>query len=114
MSAVTFPAYEDTDAGLRMVARALRSRGDDDAIRRRLDLKPELADLLPTSARADGQPRVESKIEEPGETTPRSAQDDSATDAPEPAETTRNAPSAHAVAAARLRFLQGQLRRPAA
>lgn len=43
VSAVTFPAYEATDAGLRA---ALRCRGDVEAIRARLDFRPELATLL--------------------------------------------------------------------
>jgi HK97 family phage prohead protease len=46
VSAVTFPAYEDTDAGMRSVERALRARGDLDAITRRLVFRPELAVLL--------------------------------------------------------------------
>jgi hypothetical protein len=47
VSAVTFPAYEGTDAGLRsLVIPALRSRGDVDAIARRAGFRPELADLL--------------------------------------------------------------------
>lgn len=43
VSAVTFPAYEATDAGLRA---ALRCRGDVEAIRARLDFRPDLATLL--------------------------------------------------------------------
>lgn len=43
VSAVTFPAYEETDAGLRA---ALRCRGDVEAIRARLAFRPELASLL--------------------------------------------------------------------
>ena len=43
VSAVTFPAYEATDAGLRA---ALRFRGDVEAIRSRLAFRPELAELL--------------------------------------------------------------------
>lgn len=54
VSAVTFPAYEETDAGVR----ALRHRGDADAISRRVPYLPELAKLLPD---------VDDR--EPGETT---------------------------------------------
>lgn len=57
VSAVTFPAYEDTDAGLRsLVVPALRARGDADAIARRAQFRPELAELLeqvPPRKRAD-------------------------------------------------------------
>lgn len=42
VSAVTFPAYQETDAAVR----ALRSRGDVDAIARRAEFRPELAVLL--------------------------------------------------------------------
>ncbi len=47
VSSCTFPAYEQTDAGLRATVRtALRRRGDADAIRRRTQYLPELAELL--------------------------------------------------------------------
>lgn len=46
VSAVTFPAYEDTEAGLRAVATALARRGDVAAVERRAAYKPELLDLL--------------------------------------------------------------------
>lgn len=47
VSAVTFPAYDATDAGLRsMVVSALRSRGDRDAVSRRAAMRPEFAGLL--------------------------------------------------------------------
>lgn len=42
VSAVTFPAYDSTEASLRSVATALISRGDSDAIERHARLKPEL------------------------------------------------------------------------
>lgn len=42
VSAVTFPAYEDTDAGLRSVGAALAARGDDAAFDRRAAYRPEL------------------------------------------------------------------------
>lgn len=47
VSAVTFPAYEETDAGLRFsLVPALRRRGDVDAIARAVHHRPELAPLL--------------------------------------------------------------------
>jgi HK97 family phage prohead protease len=46
VSAVTFPAYEETEAELASVASALVSRGDQDAIEARAKLRPELRDLL--------------------------------------------------------------------
>lgn len=47
VSSCTFPAYEQTDAGLRdTVAAAMRSRGAVDAVRRRARFLPELQDLL--------------------------------------------------------------------
>ncbi|MCP2168127.1 HK97 family phage prohead protease [Goodfellowiella coeruleoviolacea] len=46
VSAVTWPAYEDTEAGLRSVATALVHRGDRAAIERRTVYRPELQDLL--------------------------------------------------------------------
>lgn len=111
VSAVTFPAYEETDAGLRA---ALRHRGDPDAIRRRLDFRPELATLLDELPGARVQPamavdtpeEVQSRQEEPAETTPH--EDDT-----EPAASTRIAPSQHDLAKARLRTLRASLR-PAA
>lgn len=47
VSAVTFPAYEDTEAELACVASALVQRGDTGAIERRAVHRPELRDLLP-------------------------------------------------------------------
>jgi len=47
VSAVTFPAYEETDAGLRFsLVPALRRRGDVDAIARAVHHRPELGPLL--------------------------------------------------------------------
>jgi HK97 family phage prohead protease len=47
VSAVTFPAYEETDAGLRFsLVPALRHRGDVDAIARAVHHRPELGPLL--------------------------------------------------------------------
>ncbi|MEU5580939.1 HK97 family phage prohead protease [Streptomyces huasconensis] len=65
VSAVTFPAYEDTDAGLRSVGVALAARGDSAAFDRRATYRPELLDFR----------------REPAETTRD-------TDAPQPGETT--------------------------
>ena len=82
VSAVTFPAYEDTDAGLRhALIPALRHRGDADAIARRAQFRPELAELLD-----DVTPPAE-----PGETTRDEGDDTDHEDAEttEPAETTR-------------------------
>lgn len=70
VSAVTFPAYTDTEASLRNVAAALAHRGDMDAIEKRAQYRPELLDLLTIDR-------------EPGEST-RGAEA-----APEPAEATR-------------------------
>ena len=121
VSAVTFPAYPATDAGLREVERALRGRGDAAAIQRRVPFRPELGVLLDEiSDRSPSQSTVEestvdveSAAEEPGESTPR--QDASETeDDTEPGETTRNAPSDQLMAEARLRFLRTQLRHPVA
>ncbi|WP_405924860.1 HK97 family phage prohead protease [Streptomyces sp. NBC_00035] len=46
VSAVAFPAYEDTEAELASVASALVSRGDQAAIEKRAKFRPELRDLL--------------------------------------------------------------------
>ncbi|MFD5875700.1 HK97 family phage prohead protease [Streptomyces sp. NPDC060322] len=68
VSAVTFPAYEDTDAGLRSVGVALAARGDDAAFDRRAAYRPELLDFRhepgPTPTRGGDVPQ-------PGETTGR-------------------------------------------
>lgn len=70
VSAVTFPAYTDTEASLRNVAAALAHRGDMDAIEKRAQYRPELLDLLTIDR-------------EPGESTRGTEA------APEPAEATR-------------------------
>lgn len=66
VSAVTFPAYEGTDAALRSVGLALAARGDRGAFDRRAALRPELLDFRREpdreSTRGDG-------ITQPGETT---------------------------------------------
>lgn len=90
VSAVTFPAYEDTDAGLRsLVVPALRRRGDAEAIARRAKFRPELSQLL-----GDVAPT------EPAETTRDQGDDTDPTpeETTEPAEATREdfAPSVEA------------------
>jgi HK97 family phage prohead protease len=55
VSAVTFPAYEETEAGLRAVAAALVRRGDRAAIEQRAQYRPELLDLLQTIDREPGE-----------------------------------------------------------
>ncbi|MFF3857534.1 HK97 family phage prohead protease, partial [Micromonospora sp. NPDC002575] len=55
VSAVTFPAYEDTEASLRAVATALRHRGDSAAIEQRAQYRPELLGLLQTIDREPGE-----------------------------------------------------------
>lgn len=106
VSAVTFPAYEETDAGLRA---ALRRRGDVDAVRSRLEYKPDLEELLDEPWARHQDKQVQSQDEEPGESTPPPTD---VTEA-EPAEPTRVAPSESEMAAVRLRILQSQLRIPA-
>lgn len=119
VSSVSFPQYEDTDAGLRHVKRALLRRGDRDAIRRRVEFKPELRELLDQLPESEGEERdqtvdtvetTETSSDEPGETT-RTEENDEET---EPVASTRNAPSEHDLAKARLRELKLRLRRPAA
>lgn len=46
VSAVTFPAYTDTAAGMRSVSSALVNRGDVAAIERRAEFAPEFGELL--------------------------------------------------------------------
>ena len=105
VSAVTFPAYEDTDAGLRsLVVPALRSRGDADAIARRTQYRPELAELLGDVAPA-----------EPADAT-RDEGDDTTTDeveeTVEPAEATREDFAPSVEDRMRVRALRWGLRLP--
>lgn len=105
VSAVTFPAYEDTDAGLRsLVVPALRRRGDSDAIARRAKFRPELTQLL------------DDVTAEPAETTRHDDVTPPEADQPvEPAETTRQTtPSAKAQADARMRVLAARFGLPRA
>lgn len=98
VSAVTWPAYVDTDAELASVATALAHRGDAAAIQRRAAFRPELGELLQhlavpagqTATRADAEPApapttTAPEAREPGEST-REAQPDT-----EPAVSTRPA-----------------------
>ena len=67
VSAVTFPAYDSTDAGLRsQVVAALRSRGDRDAVARRAGLRPEwfggLLEEMPAPTVIDLAARTGEKI----------------------------------------------------
>ncbi|MFC9036811.1 HK97 family phage prohead protease [[Kitasatospora] papulosa] len=66
VSAVTFPAYEDTDAGLRSVGVALAARGDAEAFDRRAAYRPELLDFRHEPGRA---PTRGGDATQPGETT---------------------------------------------
>ncbi|MEV8354628.1 HK97 family phage prohead protease [Streptomyces niveus] len=66
VSAVTFPAYEDTDAGLRSVGVALAARGDGAAFDRRAKYRPELNDFRHEPGPA---PTRGGDATQPGETT---------------------------------------------
>jgi hypothetical protein len=66
VSAVTFPAYEETDAGLRSVGVALAARGDDEAFDRRAAHRPELLDFRREPGLA---PTRRGDVTQPGETT---------------------------------------------
>jgi HK97 family phage prohead protease len=70
VSAVTFPAYEETEAGLRSAVAVLAHRGDQAALERRASC-PEFIDLLrardrepgkPTRADADVEPAVSTRL----------------------------------------------------
>ncbi|UUS30836.1 MULTISPECIES: HK97 family phage prohead protease [Streptomyces] len=65
VSAVTFPAYEDTDAGLRSVGVALAARGDAAAFDRRAQYRPELLNFRREPATATRG----TDVTQPGETT---------------------------------------------
>lgn len=98
VSAVTFPAYEETTAGLRhSLVPALVRRGDQDAIARAARHRPELAsllgydpDLAPThidlAASSGAASRQDS---EPAETTRTPAEQHDQAHDPEPAASTR-------------------------
>ncbi|MFC9085352.1 HK97 family phage prohead protease [Nocardiopsis dassonvillei] len=75
VSAVTFPAYEDTEADVRAVSHALVHRADPQAVERRCAHRPELRDLLKLidHGREPGETTraTPTTTTEPGETTPR-------------------------------------------
>jgi len=73
VSAVTFPAYESTEAKLRSVATALVHRGDDDAIARHAERKPELLRYTQIDGREPGKSTRGGDDMEPGKSTPSSA-----------------------------------------
>jgi HK97 family phage prohead protease len=71
VSAVTFPAYDDTEAALRHVATALVHRGDPAAVERRAAYRPELRDILQVIEREPGEPTRADAPTEPAAATPR-------------------------------------------
>lgn len=71
VSAVTFPAYDDTEAELNSVARALVRRGDAAAIEKRAAFRPELRDLLQVVKREPEQTTRADETAEPEHTTRR-------------------------------------------
>lgn len=73
VSAVTFPAYESTEAKLRSVATALIQRGDDDAIARHAERKPELLRYTQVDGREPGKSTRGGTAMEPGKSTPSTA-----------------------------------------
>jgi uncharacterized protein len=70
VSAVTFPAYESTEASLRSVASALVRRGDEDAIARHIELKPELSRYTEIGDREPGRSTRGNGDTEPAVSTP--------------------------------------------
>ncbi|MEV4173990.1 HK97 family phage prohead protease [Nonomuraea sp. NPDC049709] len=72
VSAVTFPAFVDTEAELKSVASALALRADVGAVERRAVHRPELRDILQVIApREPGESTRADESTEPGETTRR-------------------------------------------
>lgn len=134
VSAVTFPAYEETTAALRFsLVPALLRRGDDAAIARAAKYRPELAPLLgydadrattihdmkpageilgndtPITAVDGAFVPVEESDSEPVETT-RETDDTTDQEETEPAASTRIAPSQSELVAARMKQLSKLLR----
>lgn len=73
VSAVTFPAYTDTEAELKAVARALDHRGDLAAVEARATFRPELLDLVHIEREPGESTRVTQEPAEPAVSTqPRS------------------------------------------
>ncbi|MFE0875357.1 HK97 family phage prohead protease [Streptomyces smyrnaeus] len=69
VSAVTFPAYTDTEAELKQVARALDHRGDRAAIEARAQARPELLDLTHVGPEPGESTRETGKPAEPAVST---------------------------------------------
>ncbi|MET4925471.1 HK97 family phage prohead protease [Streptomyces sp. PSRA5] len=73
VSAVTFPAYTETEAELKAVARALDHRGDLAAVEARAEFRPELLDMVHISREPGESTRVTQEPAEPAVSTqPRS------------------------------------------
>ncbi|MFE9296589.1 HK97 family phage prohead protease [Streptomyces niveus] len=73
VSAVTFPAYTETEAELKAVARALDHRGDLAAVEARAEFRPELLDMVHISREPGESTRVAQEPAEPAVSTqPRS------------------------------------------
>lgn len=125
VSAVTFPAYEETSAGLRhSLVPALLGRGDSEAIRRAATYRPDLAALLgydPSSAPVHidlGAHNAPQQVKlEPADATRASTTQETPNEAAapvaEPVASTRHDPSQHELAKARLAELHARMR-PAA
>ncbi|WP_084963743.1 HK97 family phage prohead protease [Thermoactinospora rubra] len=71
VSAVTFPAFVDTEAELKSVASALALRADVGAIERRAAYRPELRDLLQVVTREPGESTRADETTEPEHPTRR-------------------------------------------
>lgn len=69
VSAVTFPAYPETEAELKAVARALDHRGDLAAVEARARFRPELLDLVHIDREPGESTRGEEKPAEPAVST---------------------------------------------
>ncbi|MFD3483788.1 HK97 family phage prohead protease [Streptomyces sp. NPDC058665] len=69
VSAVTFPAYTDTEAELKAVARALDHRGDLAAVEARAAYRPELLDLVHIEREPGESTRVTQEPAEPAVST---------------------------------------------
>lgn len=83
VSAVTFPAYEDTEAELASVASALVRRGSAEAIERRAAWRPSLLDLLPlVDERGDVAPVEEEAVPQVIDSEPAEATREDETEQP--------------------------------
>ncbi|MFF1961000.1 HK97 family phage prohead protease [Streptomyces sp. NPDC058220] len=72
VSAVTFPAYTETEAELKAVARALDHRGDLAAVEARAVYRPELLDMVHIEREPGESTRARQKPAEPDVSTQRS------------------------------------------